>query len=144
MAKSGIQRQTRQRQVVLEELQKVTSHPTAAALFAMVSRRLPKISLGTVYRNLELLSQMGLIQKLQVAGSEAHYDGNPMQHDHLRCVQCGRVDDVSALPFDLPGGATHDWNGYEILGYRLEVLGLCPDCRAKKAAEEGENSSDLF
>ena len=70
------QRTTRQRQVILEELQKLQSHPTAAALYEIVRRRVPKISLGTVYRNLELLARTGLIRKLEFAGAEARFDGN--------------------------------------------------------------------
>ena len=99
------QRNTRQRQVILEELQKLTSHPTAAGLYEIVRRRLPKISLGTVYRNLELLARTGLIQKLEFGGGEARFDGNVDRHDHVRCVRCGRVDDISAPPLDLFGGA---------------------------------------
>ena len=127
-----LQRNTRQRQVILEELQKLTSHPTAAALYVIVRRRLPNISLGTVYRNLDLLARTGLIQKLEFAGAEARFDGNVQHHDHVRCVQCGRVDDVSAPPLGLLGGADDDWGGYQILGHRLEVFGLCPQCRSRQ------------
>ena len=122
------QRNTRQRQVILEELQKLTSHPTATMLYAIVRRRLPKISLGTVYRNLELLARMGVIQKLDFSGAEARFDGNVAEHDHLRCVRCGRVDDVSALPLDLLGGTANHCSGYQILGHRLEFFGVCPEC----------------
>jgi Fur family transcriptional regulator, ferric uptake regulator len=123
-----VRRNTRQRQVVLEELQKLKIHPTAVVLYEIVRRRLPKISLGTVYRNLDLLARTGLIQKLNVAGGEARFDGEVAQHDHVRCVRCGRVDDVSAPPLDLVGGTTHDWGGYQILGHRLEFFGICPEC----------------
>ena len=129
-------RHTRQRQIVLEELQKVTSHPTAARLYEVVRHRLPKISLGTVYRNLELLHRLGVIAKLQMAGEEARYDGNPRRHDHIRCVQCGRVDDM-AYPqlLDLPVGQVDHSTGYRILGYRLEFHGLCALCRQKRESE---------
>jgi Fe2+ or Zn2+ uptake regulation protein len=132
MNEMRLQRNTRQRQVILEELQKLTSHPTAATLYAIVRSRLPNISLGTVYRNLELLSRMGQIQKLDLAGGEARFDGSVVPHDHLRCVHCGRVDDVSATALDLSGGATNDWGGYHILGRRLEFFGICPACRRRQ------------
>lgn len=125
-----LQRNTRQRQVILEELQKLDSHPTAAALYDVVRRRLSKISLGTVYRNLELLARMGLVHKLEFTGGETRFDGNVGEHDHLRCVQCGRVDDVSAQPLDLLGGVDNDFCGYQVLGRRLEFFGICPQCRA--------------
>ena len=122
-------RMTRQRQMILEELKKVTSHPTADAVYRMVRRRLPRISLGTVYRNLEVLAKHVLIQKLELGGSQRRYDGNPKRHYHVRCVRCGRVDDVPigtmpAIEDILRGG-----RGYEILGYRLEFMGVCPKCR---------------
>src|SRR5574340_808335 len=94
MRPGWFQRRTRQREVILEELQKVKSHPTAVGLHDLVRRRLPKISLGTVYRNLELLAKAGVIRKLETAGAEARFDGNAGQHHHIRCVGCGRVDDV--------------------------------------------------
>jgi Fur family transcriptional regulator, ferric uptake regulator len=126
------QRNTRQRHVILEELQKLTSHPTAAELYGIVRHRLSKISLGTVYRNLYLLARTGAIQKLEFGGGEARFDGNIAQHDHLRCVRCGRVDDVSSHPLDLLGGAPNDCCGYEILGHRLEFFGICPQCRSRQ------------
>jgi Fur family transcriptional regulator, ferric uptake regulator len=130
MSIAGRQRHTRQRQVILEELRNLTSHPTAGALYDVVRRRLPRISLGTVYRNLELLARTGTIQKLEFGG-EARFDGCVARHDHLRCVRCGRVDDVSAPPLDLFEGAANDWGGYQILGHRLEFFGICPQCRGR-------------
>jgi Fur family ferric uptake transcriptional regulator len=121
-------RNTRQRQVVLAELKKLTSHPTAAELHEFARRRLPTISLGTVYRNLELLAARGTIQKLEYS-NESRFDGNPDRHPHVRCVRCGRVDDVHGLSAHSLKTKFKTLNGYEILGYRLEFLGLCPACR---------------
>lgn len=123
------QRNTRQRKVILEELRKLSSHPTAAGLYEIVRRRLPRISLGTVYRNLELLAGMGVIRKLELGGGEARFDGNLQAHDHVRCVRCGRVDDVESLPLDLSQARHDDLSGYRIIGHRLELLGVCPRCR---------------
>jgi Fur family ferric uptake transcriptional regulator len=126
------QRNTQQRQVILEELRKLTTHPTAAALYALVRCRLPRISLGTVYRNLEMLNRLGIIQKLEYGGSEARYDGTAGHHDHVRCVECGRIDDVPPPPLALSGIEVNDWGGYKILGHRLEYLGLCPECQTRE------------
>lgn len=124
------QRNTKQRQVVLEELRKLTSHPTASTLYEIVRHRIPKISLGTVYRNLELLARAGTILKLDTAGEEARFDGNIHRHAHVRCIKCGRVDDIHAPELDLVGGVIHDSQGYHILDCRLQYLGVCPQCRA--------------
>ena len=122
-------RMTRQRRVILDELRKVTSHPTADKIYNMVRRRLPGISLGTVYRNLEILSESGMIQKLDSSGSARRYDGNVKMHYHVRCVRCGRVDDLPLGTLPVLENAIRKGCGYEVLGYRLEFIGLCPKCR---------------
>ncbi len=122
-------RMTRQRQVILDELRKVTSHPTADEIYNMVRRRLPGISLGTVYRNLEILSDNGMIQKLELSGSQRRYDGNPKLHYHVRCVRCERMDDLPLSTLPALESAIRKSCGYEVLGYRLEFIGLCPKCR---------------
>ena len=129
-------RKTRQRQVILEELQAVTSHPTATELYELIRPRLPRVSLGTVYRNLDLMARMGLIEKLEHSGGEARFDANTAEHDHLRCVRCGRVDDVRTLPLDLARPEDDDLCGYEILGHRLEFLGICLGCRQSSQTKQ--------
>ncbi len=133
-------RSTKQRKVILEELQKVTSHPTAVGLYQIVRRRLPKISLGTVYRNLDLLTRLGMVQKLEFGGEESHFDGNVQRHDHVRCVQCGRVGDIPRPPLDLLGGMTDDSSGYRILGCRLEFFGICPQCQDRPDVIDSERT----
>ncbi|WAC07456.1 MAG: transcriptional repressor [Thermodesulfobacteriota bacterium] len=120
---------TKQRQVILEELKKTVSHPTADEVFLMVRQRLPKISLGTVYRNLELLSENGVIQKLDWSGRQKRYDGNFENHYHIRCLNCGRVDDVLIKPFSVVEETFRAVSDYKIIGHRLEVLGLCANCK---------------
>ncbi|MGD9277844.1 MAG: transcriptional repressor, partial [Desulfobacterales bacterium] len=71
---------TKQRQVILEELRQMETHPSADEIYKVVRRRLPRISLGTVYRNLEVLAQMGEIQKLELSGSIKRYDWNTNKH----------------------------------------------------------------
>jgi len=67
-------RLTTQRQIILEELAKVTSHPTANEVYDMVRKRLPRIGLGTVYRNLELMADSGVILKIEVGGTQKRFD----------------------------------------------------------------------
>jgi Fur family ferric uptake transcriptional regulator len=139
MADKKARRNTRQRQAVLEELRKLRSHPTAAELHEIARQRLPKLSLGTVYRNLELLAADGIIGKLELSGTESRFDGNPERHCHARCTQCGRVDDLHDVPADLLGRRFHTLSGYEIIDYRLEFVGVCPQCRAL-APPKGEEA----
>ncbi len=123
-------RMTKQRRIILEELRKVDTHPTADEVYKMARRRMPHISLGTVYRNLELLSSFSLITKLEMAGTQKRFDGNPAPHHHVRCVQCGCVGDLD-LDLDLSRYGQDLNTDYEIISHRLEFLGICPVCRKK-------------
>jgi len=125
-------RMTKQRQVILEELRAVTSHPTADDMYDMVRRRLPNVSLGTVYRNLEILAESGVVQKIDIGGTKKRFDGNVAIHYHLRCEVCGRVDDVHLDPgVDLEEMAAM-LTDYTILRHRLEFIGVCPGCQQKR------------
>jgi Fur family transcriptional regulator, ferric uptake regulator len=128
MNSNASRRMTKQRRVILEELKKVTSHPTADLLHQMVRKRLPTISIATVYRNLEILSEEGLVLKMDVAGTQRRFDGNPVNHYHIRCSMCGRVDDVHiALVASLEENAGI-YSGYRVLSHTVEFTGICPEC----------------
>ena len=123
---------TRQRRVILEELRKVTNHPTADIIYEIVRQRIPRISLGTVYRNLEVLAQQGEIQKLNIDSERVRFDGNSSDHFHILCVVCGRVDDFPAKPTVSLKELSSE-TGYEILGHKLDFYGKCPECRKVKS-----------
>jgi Fur family ferric uptake transcriptional regulator len=130
------QRMTRQRQVVLEEVRKVRIHPTADEVYEMVRLRLPKVSLGTVYRNLDRLSREGLINTIEGPG-QRRYDGELEDHVHLRCTRCGHIDDVESL--EQPLERFNDVGGtFEIEGYRVEFLGVCGGCKKQGAGRRAE------
>ena len=120
---------TKQRQIILDELCSVTSHPTADVLYQMVRKRLPKISLGTVYRNLEIMSECGIIQKLDIGGTQKRFDAAPHVHYHVRCSKCGRVDDLDLPPDFNVEKAASKLTSFKILRHRLEFTGICPECR---------------
>ena len=132
-------RMTGQRKVILRELARVHTHPTADEIYVLVRKMIPHISLGTVYRNLEMLSEMGLIRKLEFAGSQRRYDGNPELHHHIRCVACGSVDDVSpdaVSAFEF----SRDMIPWRVLDYRVVFLGLCGECAKRNT---GTRSSGM-
>jgi len=125
---------TNQRRVILEELRKLTSHPTADELYEIVRIRLPQISLGTVYRNLEQLSIAGIIKKLELSGKQKRFDGNINLHYHMRCKKCHCVVDVEhAKLMDLEFILNNLISDLDFQGYHLELLGLCKNCRTHKA-----------
>ena len=121
-------RMTRQRQVILEELRKVKTHPSADELYEKVKRRLPRISLGTIYRNLEILTRLGEIQHVEIGGAMKRFDGNTKNHYHIRCIHCARVDDVRIGPLKQVEDALAGSTDYQITGHRLEFVGLCRKC----------------
>ncbi|MCE5200522.1 MAG: transcriptional repressor [Armatimonadota bacterium] len=122
-------RTSRQRRVILDELRKVTSHPTADEVYEMVRKKLPHISLGTVYRNLEVMSESGIVLKLHVGEAQKRFDGNPANHYHVKCSHCGRVDDVDMAMLSNIEKAAESATGYEINSHNVEFIGVCPHCR---------------
>ena len=131
------QRVTRQRTILLEELRKVSTHPTADELYHMVRQRLPRISLGTVYRNLDLLAEQGAICRIESAGVSKRFDGNIRPHQHARCQNCGRVLDIM-LPVPVPDPRDIILPGFVITAVRLEFDGLCDACCPQPTCGRGD------
>jgi Fur family ferric uptake transcriptional regulator len=131
---------TRQRSIILEELRRINSHPSADEIFVIVRTRLPRISLGTVYRNLEILTELGDIQKLETGGSLKRFDGNPKKHYHIRCIGCDRVVDAPLSPLISTGTQIQSATDYKIIGHRFEFLGVCPICSETAIAPGLEKS----
>ncbi len=124
-------RLSKQRKLILEELRKVDTHPTADEVYDMVRKTMPRISLGTVYRNLEFLCAKGLAIKVGPAGSQKRFDGNPAPHAHVRCLICGRVADVhSHMELPLPGEQIAC--GFQVTGVNVEFTGYCPACQGSE------------
>ena len=121
-------RNTRQRTVILNKLRGVTSHPTADEIFAMTREVLPRISLGTVYRNLELLSRQGEILCLESGNAQKRFDGNVMPHHHVRCSECGRIGDLEDS-FPVPDINTVRVDGFTLTGAEILFEGVCDHCK---------------
>jgi len=124
-------RLTTQRQIILEELAKVKTHPTASEVYDMVRKRLPRIGLGTVYRNLELMAENGMILKLETGGTQKRFDATTEPHYHIRCTTCGKVDDIDIPVLHSLVEAAADATSYQILGHHVEFAGICADCQQK-------------
>ena len=125
-------RMTNQREMILRELKKSKGHLTADELYERVKKFMPRISLATVYRNLEILSDVNMIRKLEISGRQKRFDSELEDHDHIYCVECHRIEnlEISENQVELPVGEAH---GYTITGRRLEVTGVCPRCQKKLA-----------
>ncbi|MCF8057158.1 MAG: transcriptional repressor [Desulfocapsa sp.] len=125
-------RLTTQRQIILEELGKVTSHPTANEVYDMVRKRLPRIGLGTVYRNLELMADNGIILKLEVGGTQKRFDATVAPHYHIRCVSCGKVNDIEIPVMEDINKTAAELSQYQILGHHIEFSGICSACSSEE------------
>ncbi len=133
-------RMTPQRRTILRELRMLGTHPAADEVYALVRRKLPKISLGTVYRNLNMLSRAGLISRICLCGGQSHYDGRVDRHYHVRCVECGKISDVSAGEFPDLDRAAGSACEFEILSHQLQFEGLCKICKVCKDCRESGQS----
>ncbi len=126
---------TPQRELIIQELRSAKDHPTADELFQRVRTKLPRISLATVYRNLETMSRAGLIRKIEVAGSQKRFDGSLSPHFHMRCVKCGKVMDA---PLELPQVTSEiprQIQGHKVVGHNLEILVICISCKGVELPE---------
>ena len=120
-------RMTKQKAVVYEVLCSTNTHPTADWIYEEARKRIPEISLGTVYRNLQVLLEDEKILELNYGKGQSRFDGNPKPHYHFVCEKCGRIYDFA-----------HEgpWVGDEVLAsapglvksYRFECYGVCKDC----------------
>jgi len=121
---------TKQRTAVLKAVKSAKHHPDAKWVYAQVSREIPDISLGTVYRALASLSAEGLIREYRQADGPALYDPNPDEHFHIRCSQCGRIADVPPvkLPDEMLERVRQASAFATVDQVRLEFGGLCSDC----------------
>jgi Fe2+ or Zn2+ uptake regulation protein len=119
---------TRQRVAVFDYLNGVEHHPTAEEVFLAVKRKLPKISLATVYKNLEALVDCGAISKLTYGDAAARYDMRTDHHYHTRCLECGKVSDLNAAAGGEALKRIKPRGGFRVKDYRLELLGYCREC----------------
>lgn len=124
-------RLTPQRKIILEELRGTRTHPTADEVYDLVRKRLSHVSLGTIYRNLDVLHSQGLIRKLDKIGSQMRFDAFVDPHLHVYCKECGKVGD---LPLDTATVVMRQdpvleaKSEFRITGHWLELYGICEDC----------------
>jgi len=127
-----IKRNTVQRTLVLEAVQRLRSHPTADEIYAEITKICPSVSRATVYRNLQELCEQGIIQKREIPGSPDRYDHTTGDHYHARCTLCGRVLDVEMDYLSDLTNAVKDSHGFLLTGHSIVFDGICPECRKNR------------
>lgn len=121
-------RDTKQKQLVLEAVQHSHRHLTADEVYQQVKKKMKRVSLGTVYRNLRHLTREGRLREVLLEKGIARYDGNLHQHAHFVCEKCGEVLD---LPWDFPEKLVvklEKRKNILVTSQRLDFYGLCPKC----------------
>ena len=125
------QRKTPQRQAILNQLRGRTDHPTAQTLYMELKHAWPRLSLGTVYRNLTQLCKNGQVLRIACEGGADHFDFNTAQHYHLLCQRCGGVCDV---PNPITGLRSVKGFKGEIHSIEVHFTGICPACKNRERA----------
>lgn len=125
---------TPQRLAVYNALAHTTAHPNAETLYKELLPYYPTMSLATVYKTLGILCEVGLAQELNVGEDAFRYDANTSHHPHVRCVVCGRVDDVTGIEADALERKAESSTGYQMTARQLYFFGICPACQELSVA----------
>ena len=122
---------TPQRLAIYNMLAGSTSHPNAEMIFNDLQSMYPTMSLATVYKTMEILKEIGLVQVLNAGEDSFRYDAVTSNHPHVRCIECSQVEDVKDI--DCAGFIAQVSKGtaYDLVGQQFYFHGVCPDCRAK-------------
>ncbi len=127
-----ILKHSRQRESIKVCLSRRTDHPTADMIYADIKEEFPNISLGTVYRNLNLLSELGEIQKLACGDGKDHFDWNTTPHYHFICRFCKAVIDLPIAPYEELQRQAEEALGGTVDNHMIYFFGSCPNCTKPK------------
>ena len=124
-----MKRNTIQRSLVFEAVNKLQCHATADEIYEAIVTEHPNVSRATVYRNLKLLSEIGYIRRIEIPGGADRFDHQCHDHCHVKCEKCGRVFDVDMEYITGLEKSIKDGRGFELTGYDILFRGICPDCQ---------------
>ena len=120
---------TPQRIAVYKYLCSTNEHPSAETIYKALQLDYPTMSLATVYKALKTLTEVKLIQELNVGEGSFRYDATIQSHPHIQCLNCGKVDDIYGMPVDDIMAKASEYTDYEILGSKIYMFGICKDCK---------------
>ncbi len=119
---------SKQREMILNQVRMFPIHPTADQVYTALKAENPNLSLGTVYRNLNLLSEMGELLKIRIADGSDRFDGRTDRHYHMVCDKCSRVFDVELSELDGLNDAVSQKYGHKLTMVTLNLNGICCEC----------------
>jgi len=123
---------SKQREIIERTVKSFGSHPSAGEVYEYLHPLYPNLSLGTVYRNLTLLSETGAIQKLHMPDGSDRFDGQTRDHAHVVCERCGLVRDIDTPPQIGLADLVSEKTGFVMTGSQLLITGICEACRNGK------------
>lgn len=123
---------TPQRLAIYKVLINTRSHPSAEMIFNDLQPVYPTMSLATVYKTIEILQELGLVQRLNVGEDSFRYDAIVDSHPHIRCLGCGRVDDLEEVDSQEFVKSINEATSYKITGQQFYFFGYCPACQKQK------------
>ncbi|WP_059048930.1 Fur family transcriptional regulator [Paenibacillus senegalimassiliensis] len=129
--KSNGVRITPQRHAILAYLMESMSHPTADEIYRSLEPRFPNMSVATVYNNLKMLIEAGMVQELSYGDNSSRFDADVSNHYHIVCEQCGKIEDFMYPSLEDVERTAEEVTGFEIHGHRLELHGICRHCRVE-------------
>jgi len=124
-----VMKYSKQRQLIEMAVTQNRVHPTAEQVYNVVKKQSPNVSLGTVYRNLNLLAENGIIKKITMANESDHYDGTITEHYHIICECCSQMIDCPDVPLIQYDGLIKDKTGFTVTSHSLVIYGLCKECQ---------------
>lgn len=127
---SGV-RITPQRHAILAYLLESMDHPTADEIYRALNSHFPSMSVATVYNNLKMLIEAGMVRELTYGDSSSRFDADVTEHYHIICEQCGKIEDFHYPSLTMVEQQAEKRTGYQISGHRMELYGVCADCRPK-------------
>ncbi len=122
---------TPQRLAIYNVLSNTTEHPSAEMIFSKLQEFYPTMSLATVYKTIEILKEIELVQILNVGEESFRYDSNTDTHPHVRCLVCNRVDDIYGVDESAYVKQISEKTAYRLSGQQFYFYGVCPECQSK-------------
>lgn len=120
---------TPQRHAVLDFLINAKSHPTADDIYKALEGKFPNMSVATVYNNLRVFREIGLVRELTYGDASSRFDYNTSKHYHVICESCGEIVDFDYPSLDEVESLAEKVTGFEVSHHRMEIYGTCPDCK---------------
>jgi Fur family peroxide stress response transcriptional regulator len=125
-------RMTPQRHAILNYLYSSMSHPTADEIYKALEGTFPNMSVATVYNNLRVFKEAGLVKELTYGDASSRFDANMSDHYHVICRRCGKITDFDHPPLTSVEQKAAEATGFRVDSHRMEVYGVCPACQAKE------------